>query len=83
LIRWVSRRETVTGRDRGRLVRKGVPRRGQVEFVSEQFSVFRRAKGLVGRNNVYPRFGWLARRAGCADRGLTNGQTGAARGAEG
>lgn len=36
----------------------------QVEFVSEQFSVFCRAKGLVGRNNVYPRFGWLAGRAG-------------------
>lgn len=36
----------------------------EVEFVSEQFSVFCRAKGLVGRNNVYPRFGWLAGQAG-------------------
>lgn len=37
------------------------------EFVSEQFSVFRRPKGLAGRNNVYPRFGWLVEPWNCSE----------------
>lgn len=37
---------------------------GWYEFVSEQFSVFHRAKGLAGRNNVYPRFGLAYSRGG-------------------
>lgn len=38
------------------------------EFVSEQFSVFRRPKGLAGRNNVYPRFGWPVEPWNCSAR---------------
>lgn len=38
------------------------------EFVSEQFSVFRRPKGLAGRNNVYPRFGWPVEPWNCSER---------------